>query len=163
MMSLCPSIADVSGRGRRAFIGVRRVIPVAASLIALAQIALALATSPAAAAGSGAAPPRRPKASLDLNADGSAPDRIVKSGTQASIATVWDCALPNFAPVVSARVEHGTVAVLKGDGPNCGRPEMSLTMILYRPTPGFRGTDTLTVLAFLTHGDIDQTFTILVK
>jgi len=132
-------------------------LPVAASLVALA-----LAASSATAAGSTTAP-RPTKAALDLNPDGSTPDRIVKSGTRSSIATVWDCALPNMAPVVSARVEHGTVAVVKGEGPNCGHPNMSLTTILYQPTPGFRGTDTLTVLGFLTQGDIDQTFTILVK
>ncbi len=52
---------------------------------------------------------------------------------------------------------------MTGNGPNCGHPQMSLTTVLYRPNPGFRGKDTLTVLAFLTSGDINRTFTILVK
>jgi hypothetical protein len=99
----------------------------------------------------------------DANRDDATPDKIVKSGRQTSVATVYDCALPNYAPVVSARVEHGAVAIVKGNGPHCGRAQMSLTEILYRPAPGFRGTDRLTVLGFLTHGNIDQTFTILVK
>jgi hypothetical protein len=180
MMSLRLAVAAIASRARRALEplapalpargeegpghakSAQRVVRARVAMHAAASlIALALAASPAAAVDSTAA--RHPKAALDLNADGSTPDRVVKSGTRTSVATVWDCALPNMAPVVSARVEHGTVAVVKGEGPNCGRPQMSLTMILYRPTPGFRGTDTLTVLGFLTQGDIDQTFTILVK
>ena len=34
-------------------------------------------------------------------------------------------ALPNQAPVVSARADHGTVSVKPGKGPGCGRPSMS--------------------------------------
>jgi hypothetical protein len=79
------------------------------------------------------------------------------------VATVWDCDLPNLAPVVSARVEHGFVSIGTGDGPRCGRPSMSLTSIFYTSAPGFKGTDTLHILAFLSRGDIDQSFTILVK
>lgn len=128
---------------------------IAAGLIAATPAAAEDAAKPNA--------PRHNAASADLDADGRPPDKIVRSGSRTSVATVWDCALPNYAPVVSARVEHGAVSIAKGNGPRCGRAQMSLTDILYRPAPGFRGTDTLTVLGFLTHGDIEQTFTILVK
>jgi hypothetical protein len=59
--------------------------------------------------------------------------------------------------------EHGSVSIGTGNGPSCGRPSMSLTNIFYTSNPGFKGTDKLYILGFLTHGDIDQTFTILVK
>ncbi len=99
----------------------------------------------------------------DLNADGSVPDKIVKAGAQTSAAIVRDCALPNYAPVVSARVEHGTIRIRTGNGPSCGLASMSLTNVLYTSDPGFKGTDKLTILAFLTSGDLNQTYTILVK
>ncbi|HEY1944418.1 MAG TPA: hypothetical protein VGH40_20085 [Roseiarcus sp.] len=129
--------------------------------VAAGMIAVAVAASPATAGG--AAARHQKPAAPDLAPDGTVPDRVVKSGEQTGVASVWDCGLPNFAPVVSARVEHGTVAVVTGNGPNCGYPKMSLTTVLYRPNPGFRGKDTLTVLAFVTSGDINRTFTILVK
>jgi hypothetical protein len=135
----------------------------AAGIIAMA---LAAATaSPAWAQGlqKPAAPQKTAAAARDLNADGSVPDKVVKAGVRTSVATVCDCALPNMAPVVSARVEHGSVSIGTGNGPSCGRPSMSLTNIFYTSNPGFKGTDKLYILGFLTHGDIDQTFTILVK
>ncbi len=110
-----------------------------------------------------AQPQKDAAAALDLNADGSVPDKIVKAGAQTNVAAVWDCDLPTLAPVVSARVEHGSVRIGTGDGPRCGRPSMSLTSIFYTSAPGFKGTDTLHILAFLSRGDIDQAFTILVK
>ena len=140
------------------------LISATANLRSLAIVAGLMAAMPVAA--QDAARPnvlRHDVVHADLNADSGPPDKIVRPGTQTSVATVWDCALPNYAPVVSARVEHGAVTIIKGNGPRCGRAQMSLTDILYRPARGFRGTDTLTVLGFLTHGDVDQTFTILVK
>ena len=116
-------------------------------VLSLAIASSLIATTPTAA--EGAARPnaaRGAAARVNLNAGGGAPDKIVRSGAQTSVATVWDCALPNYAPVVSARVEHGTVSIAKANGPRCGRAQMSLTDILYRPAPGFRGTDTLTVV-----------------
>ncbi len=140
-----------------------RGLAVAAGMIAMALAAAA--ASPAWAAGpqKPAPPQKRAAAAPDLNADGSVPDRVVKAGAQTSVAIVWDCALPNLAPVVSARVEHGAVSIRTGNGPNCGRRSMSLTNIFYTSEPGFKGTDKLYVLGFLTNGDIDQTYTILVK
>ncbi len=142
-----PAMSDISRSARRA--------------VAAGLLAIAVAATPAPA--DSAASHHQKSAATDLNADGTTPDRVVKAGEEASVAAVWDCALPNFAPVVSARVEHGTVAVVTGNGPNCGRPQMSQTRIVYRSAPGFHGTDKLTVLSFLTSGDINQTFTILVK
>jgi hypothetical protein len=168
MMSINPAIAAVSSRAGRAFTSIANVdfrgtAPLSRA-VAAGLIAMAFVATPAIADSAAKTASRHHEAAApDLNPDGSTPDRIVKSGQQAGVAAVWDCALPNFAPVVSARVEHGTVAIVTGNGPNCGHPQMSLTKILYRSEPGFRGTDKLTVLGFLTHGDIDQTFTILVK
>ena len=125
-----------------------------------------LATALAAAAvspGWAKDPQKNAVAALDLNADGSVPDRVVKAGAQTSVAVVWDCALPNLAPVVSARVEHGSVSIRTGNGPRCGRPSMSLTSIFYTSNTGFKGTDKLYILGFLSQGDIDKTYTILVK
>jgi hypothetical protein len=106
---------------------------------------------------------KKPTGAPDLNADGTVPDRVVEAGKQTNVAIVWDCALPTLAPVVSARVEHGSVAITTGAGPSCGRPQMSLTKIFYTPVPGFKGTDKLHVLGFLVQGNIDETLTILVK
>jgi hypothetical protein len=166
---LTPAIADLLPHARRAPIpqkGARLASGLLgwSRVLSLAIVAGLVAAAPAAA--EDAAKPNAPRhqaARTDLEVDGAPPDKIVRAGTQTSVATVWDCALPNYAPVVSARVEHGAVFIAKGNGPHCGRVRMSLTDILYRPAPGFRGTDTLTVLGFLTHGDVDQTFTILVK
>ena len=150
MVSLTAAIADVLRRS--------------SAFICAALMTMALAAPPVLADSASKATSRHQKAAApELNQDGTTPDRVVKAGQQASIASVWDCGLPNFAPVVSARVEHGTVAVVTGNGPNCGHPQMSLTTVLYRPDPGFHGQDTLTVLAFLSSGDINRTFTILVK
>jgi hypothetical protein len=131
--------------------------------IRFAAVALALAAAPPAAAESAKPPADATQPAVDLNIDGAAPDKIVSAGKETPVAVVWDCALPTLAPVVSARVEHGSVAIRTGDGPRCGRPAMSVTEILYRSSPGFRGTDTLHILGFLTSGDIDETFSILVK
>jgi len=135
------------------------------AVFAGAILVVALATTPAGAQSAGAAAaPHKPSAAVgDLTPDGGVPDRIVPSGKRSTVAIVWDCALPNYAPVVAARVEHGSVAIGTGNGPNCGHPQMSQTEVFYTPTPGFKGIDKLTVLGFLTHGNIDQSYTILVK
>jgi len=131
--------------------------------IRLAVVALALAIAPPATAGAVKTPVRTTQPAVERNADGTVPDKEVSAGKETPVAVVWDCALPTLAPVVSARVEHGSVAIRTGNGPRCGRSAMSLTEVLYRSEPGFHGTDTLHILGFLTHGDLDQTFTILVK
>ena len=94
---------------------------------------------------------------------GSAPDKIVRAGKETPVASVLDRALPTLAPALSARVEHGGVAIRTGNAPRCGKPSMSVTETPPRPPPGFHGTDTLHILGFLTSGDIDQTYSILVK
>jgi hypothetical protein len=140
-----------------------RGLAVAAGIIAMALAAAAASPAWAENPRKLAQPPKKAAAAPDLNADGSVPDRVVKAGAQTKVAIVWDCALPNLAPVVSARVEHGTVSIRTGNGPNCGRPLMSLTSVFYTSTLDFKGTDKLYILGFLTHGDIDQIYTILVK
>lgn len=142
-----------------------RLIRGCATAAGIVALALAAAASPASANDSQkpAQAHKKAAAALDLNADGSVPDKVVKAGVKTSVATMSDCALPNMAPVVSARVEHGTVGVGTGNGPSCGRPSMSLTSVFYTSAPGFKGVDKLYILGFLTRGDIDQTFTILVK
>jgi hypothetical protein len=135
-----------------------------AAVAAAVALALVLAASSAAAAGKPPHPrPTPTRAPLDLNADGSVPDRVVAAGVQTNVMTVWDCALPTMAPVVSARVEHGSVAIQTGQGPNCGRPSIWLTRVFYTSDPGFKGTDKLYLLAFFSNGDFDQSYTILVK
>jgi hypothetical protein len=129
----------------------------------LIAVAFALAAALPVAAESAKPPARPTPAVVDLNPDGSVPDKIVYAGKETPVASVWDCALPTLAPVVSARVEHGGVGIRTGNAPRCGKPSMSVTEILYRSAPGFRGADTLHILGFLTNGDIDQTYTILVK
>jgi hypothetical protein len=133
--------------------------------VGIIAIALAAGASPGSAAGhqKPAQSQEGPAPAPDLNADGSVPDKVVKAGIQTSAAIVRDCALPNYAPVVSARVEHGTIRIRTGAGPSCGLASMSLTNVLYTLDPGFKGTDKLTILAFLTSGDLTQTYTILVK
>jgi hypothetical protein len=163
MMSIPPAIADVFGPAC-AFNRITHSAASFARVTTAGLIAMAFIVTPAIADSAAKTASRHHQpAPPDLNADGTTPDRIVKSGQQAGVATVWDCSQPNLAPVVSARVDHGTVAVVTGNGPNCGRPLMSLTKILYRPEPGFRGTDKLTLLGFFTHGDLDQTLTILLN
>ena len=129
-----------------------RLVAIAFALAATLPVAAESAKPPALDAGCGR-----------FNPDGSAPDKIVRAGKETPVASVWDCALPTLAPVVSARVEHGGVAIRTGNAPRCGKPSMSVTEILYRSAPGFHGTDTLHILGFLTSGDIDQTYSILVK
>jgi hypothetical protein len=137
---------------------------VAAGIMAIGLAAAA--ASPAWAEGpqQPAQPHKKAAAAPDLNADGSVPDSIAKAGAETHVATVHgDCALPNQAPVIFARADHGAVSVTPGTGPSCGRPSVSQTVIFYTSDPGFRGTDKLYLLGFLNFKNIDQTFTILVK
>jgi len=136
---------------------------VEAGLAALALAAAVASPSWAEASQKPAHSGKKTVTALDLNPDGSVPDKVVKAGAQTSVATVWDCELPTMSPVVSARVEHGSVAIATGDGPRCGRPSMRVTEIFYTPAPGYKGVDKLYILAFVTRGDINQTYSILVK
>jgi hypothetical protein len=136
----------------------------AAGIMAIALAAAA--ASPAWAAGpqhEAAHPQKEAAAAADLNADGSVPDKIVKAGAETLVATAHDCDLPNQAPLVWTRVEHGTTSVKQRTGPSCGRPSMSLAEIFYTSERGFKGTDKLHILGFVANGDIDLTLTILVK
>jgi hypothetical protein len=131
--------------------------------IRFVAVALALAAAPPAAAESAKPPAHATQLAVDLNPDGTMPDKVVRAGKETSVAFVWDCALPTLAPVVWARVEHGSVAIRTGADARCGKPAMSVTEVVYTSAPGFHGTDTLHVLGFLASGDVDQTYSILVK
>ena len=133
----------------------------------------AAAASPAWAAGpqqeaarpqqEAARPQKKAAAVPDLNADGSVPDKVVKAGAETLVATVHDCDLPDQAPFVSVRAEHGSVSVKQATGPSCGRSSMSLAEIFYTSERGFKGTDNLHILGFVANGDVDVTLAILVK
>jgi hypothetical protein len=100
----------------------------------------------------------------ELNADGSMPDAVVKAGVEMRAFRAWDCDQPDRAPVVWGRADHGTISVKPiTSGPHCGRPSMTAAGIFYTSEPGFKGTDKVYVLGFMTRGRIEQTATILVK
>jgi hypothetical protein len=120
-------------------------------------IALAAANSPCWAEG-----PQKshPKPSPD-NANGAA--KVVKSGVQTSVAKISDCAQPKLAPEANAIVEHGTVSIKSAEGPACGEPSVSMTEVFYTSEKGYKGTDKVHLLGYSISGNIDQTFTVLVK
>ena len=142
--------------------GLFRVRGVAAR-IAIALAAAAISPTWAEGPQQAAHPHKKAAATPDLNADGSVPDSIAKAGTETQVATLKDCTLPNQAPVVSGRADHGTVSVKQEKGPGCGHPSVSLTEVFYISEPGFKGTDNLHVLGFTINSNIDRTLTILVK
>jgi hypothetical protein len=99
----------------------------------------------------------------DLNADGTVPTAIAKAGVRTHVGSAWDCALPDRAPTVWARADHGTIIILAGTGPQCGRPSVKQAGIFYTSEPGFKGTDKIYVLGFLASGNINNIYTVLVK
>jgi hypothetical protein len=101
-----------------------------------------------------------PKPSAD-NANGAA--QVVKSGVETSVAKISDCTVPNLAPQANAIVEHGTVSIKPAAGPGCGRPSVSQTEVFYTSEKGYKGTDKVHLLGYSLSGNIDQTFTVLVK
>jgi len=120
-------------------------------------IALAAANSPCWSEG-----PQKPhpKPSAD-NANGAA--KVVKSGVQTSVAKISDCAQPKLAPEANAIVEHGTVSIKSAEGPGCGEPSVSMTEVFYTSEKGYKGADKVHLLGYSISGNIDQTFTVLVK
>ena len=141
--------------------------------LAAAIMALALAAAAAppvwAAGPQNKAPPHGTDAAVstepsELNPDGSVPDAVVKAGVETRAFRAWDCDQPNRAPVVWARADHGTISVKPvTSGPKCGRASMTVAGIFYTSEPGFKGTDKVYLLGFVTKGKIDETYTILVK
>ena len=101
-----------------------------------------------------------PKPSAD-NANGAA--KVVKSGVQTSVAKISDCAQPKLAPEANAIVEHGTVSIKSAEGPACGQPSVSMTEVFYTSEKGYKGADKVHLLGYSISGNIDQTFTVLVK
>jgi hypothetical protein len=120
-------------------------------------IALAAANSPCWAEG-----PQKshPKPAPD-SANGAA--KVVQSGVETSVAKISDCAQPKLAPEANAIVLHGTVSIKSAQGPGCGEPSISQTEIFYTSEKGFKGPDKVRLLGYSISGNIDQTFTILVK
>ena len=144
-----------------------RVAParrLAASMMALAFAAVT--TSPACAqdkanlptgrsySGSPESNPRDSK--LTANA-------TVKAGVRSRVGSAWSCDVPDQPPPVWGRADHGTVEISRGKGPQCGRESMALAEIFYTSEPGFKGIDKVYLLGWLLRGNIDQSYTILVK
>lgn len=135
--------------------------------LAAGILTLSLATAVASAAW--AAPQNKAQgktaatATSDLNADGTVPNVITKAGAQTRVAVAFDCDQPDRAPILWARADHGTINVTEATGPRCGRPSMSLTLVLYTSEPGFRGTDKVYMLGYILNGNLDATYTVLVK
>jgi hypothetical protein len=130
---------------------------------AAAPLNPASAAAPQNKAGTAYAVGHEPSAS-ELNADGSMPDAVVKAGVETRALRSWDCDQPDRAPVVWARADHGTISVKPVTSGACSRPSMTVAGIFYTSEPGFKGTDKIYILGFLTNGKyINGTFTILVK
>ncbi len=103
-------------------------------------------------------------APTELTPDGTLPEAVVKAGVETRALRAWDCDMPNRAPVVWARADHGTISVKPvTSGPMCGRLSMTVAGIFYTSEPGFKGADTIYLLGFKTQGKIEVSFTILVK
>jgi hypothetical protein len=172
----CPAARFVRNRRLAAAIVALALVAAAAPVAWAAGPALpALAGAPAppawAAEPQNKAPPNEkaypaghePSAS-ELNVDGSMPDAVVKAGVEMRALRVWDCDQPDRAPVVWGRADHGTISVKPiTAGPHCGRPSMTAAGIFYTSEPGFKGTDKVYVLGFITSGKLSGTFTLLVK
>jgi hypothetical protein len=135
----------------------------AGAIIAVALAATAASSAWAAGSQDKAHPQQKTAAAPDLNADGSVPNVITKTGVKTRVAVAYDCDQPNQAPILWARADHGTIDVGTGTGPQCGHPSMSLTGVFYTSEPGFKGTDKVYVLGFITNGNINATYTVLVK
>jgi hypothetical protein len=137
--------------------------------LAAGILAVSLATAVASAAW--AAPQNKAQgktvaaatATSDLNADGTVPDVITKAGAQTRVAVAFDCDQPDRAPILFARADHGTINVTEATGPRCGRPSMSLSLVLYTSEPGFKGTDKVYMLGYILNGNLNATYTVLVK
>jgi hypothetical protein len=135
----------------------------AAGIMALALVSVAGSPTWSAGSQDKAHPQQKTTAAPDLNADGTIPNVVTKAGVQTRVAVAYDCDQPNQAPILWARADHGTISVGTDTGPQCGRPSMSLTDVFYTSEPGFKGTDKVYVLGFVTSSNINATYTILVK
>ena len=87
----------------------------------------------------------------------------VKAGVRSRIGSAFSCDVPDQLPPVVGRADHGRVEISRGKGPQCGRESMALAEIFYTSEPGFKGIDKVYLLGWLLRGNIDQTYTILVK
>ena len=87
----------------------------------------------------------------------------VKAGVRSRIGSAFSCDVPDQLPPVFGRADHGTVEISRGKGPQCGRESMALAEIFYTSEPGFKGIDKVYLLGWLLRGNIDQSYTILVK
>ena len=87
----------------------------------------------------------------------------VKAGVRSRIVSAFSCDVPDALPPVFARADHGRVEISRGKGPQCGRESMALAEIFYTSEPGFKGIDKVYLVGWLLRGNLDQTYTILVK
>ncbi len=97
------------------------------------------------------------------NAGPSKANATVKTGVRSRVGSAWSCDVPDALPPIWGRAEHGTVEISRGTGPQCGRASMALAEIFYTSEPGFKGIDKVYLLGWLLRGNIDQSYTILVK
>ena len=98
-----------------------------------------------------------------LNADGTVPDAVAKAGVESQVAHAYDCAQPTHAPVLWARADHGAITIKPVTMAGCSHPSMTQAGVFYKSEPGFKGTDKLYMLGFITSGKLDYTYTILVR
>jgi hypothetical protein len=135
----------------------------AVEIIAIALVSVAVSPTWSAGSQDKTHPQQKTTTAPDLNADGTMPNVVTKAGVQTRVAVAYDCDQPNQAPILWARADHGTINVGTETGPQCGRPSMSLTDVFYTSEPGFKGTDKVYVLGFVTNSNINATYTVLVK
>jgi hypothetical protein len=91
------------------------------------------------------------------------PDLVAQPGKPTRVGIVYNCAVPDEVPIVWARADNGSISIVVGKGPQCGRPSMTLAAIFYTPAPGFKGTDKIYVLGLNLDATLNQTYTVLVK
>jgi hypothetical protein len=135
----------------------------AASITVIALAALAV--SPAWAQDKASPPQGQSDATPapKTNAGASKANAIVKTGVRSRVGSAWNCDIPDQPPPVWGRADHGTIEISRGKGPQCGRESMAIAEIFYTSEPGFKGMDKALLLGWLLKGNIDQTYTILVK
>jgi hypothetical protein len=133
-------------------------------------MAIALAASVASSAGA-AGPQDIPQvpalapstAAPDPAVPGTMPDLVAQTGKPTRVGIVYNCAVPDEVPIVWARADNGSISIVVGKGPQCGRPSMTLAAIFYTPAPGFKGTDKIYVMGLNLDATLNQTYTVLVK
>lgn len=152
------------GLGLQRAVGLVQNRPLVAGLMAMA---LAVFVVSSAEAGPPAAPQGQtataPTAATDPSIPGPMPDLVAQTGKPTQVGIAYNCAVPDQLPIVWARADNGSISIVVGKGPQCGRPSMTLATIFYTPAPGFKGSDKIYVIGLNLDATINQTYTVLVK